>query len=155
MDKIIDPIDRHVGSRVRMRRMLMGISQEKLGEALGLTFQQIQKYEKGSNRISASRLQVIANTLQVPIPFFFENAPAGDPPGDSFPGREMVADVSAFLTTSEGLQVVKAFTRIKSGRVRRRIIDLVEALGEEQPEAGAFPTAGASLDGGSTALPRS
>jgi transcriptional regulator with XRE-family HTH domain len=68
-------VDRHVGTRVRMRRMMLGVSQEKLGGALGLTFQQIQKYEKGTNRISASRLQHVSQILQVPIPFFFEGVP--------------------------------------------------------------------------------
>src|SRR5436853_4963170 len=77
--KAPNPIDKHVGSRVRMRRMMLGMSQEKLGDALGLTFQQVQKYEKGTNRIGASRLQQISLILQVPISFFFEGAPA--PPG--------------------------------------------------------------------------
>ena len=75
MKKVPNPIDRHVGSRVRMRRILLGMSQEKLGEALGLTFQQVQKYEKGTNRISASRLQQFSSILQVPISFFFEGLP--------------------------------------------------------------------------------
>src|ERR671914_1569018 len=73
--KAPNPIDRHVGSRVRMRRMIVGMSQEKLGESLGLTFQQVQKYEKGTNRIGASRLQQISKVLGVPIEFFFEGAP--------------------------------------------------------------------------------
>jgi transcriptional regulator with XRE-family HTH domain len=76
MKKSPNPIDKHVGSRVRMRRMMLAMSQEKLGDALGLTFQQVQKYEKGTNRIGASRLQAIANILQVPVSFFFEGAPA-------------------------------------------------------------------------------
>ena len=80
LKKVPNPIDRHVGSRVRMRRMLAGVSQEKLGEALGLTFQQVQKYEKGANRISASRLQQIAKMLEVPVSFFFDGAPSGDAP---------------------------------------------------------------------------
>src|SRR5580700_7111498 len=73
--KAPNPIDRHVGSRVRMRRLMLGMSQEKLGDGLGLTFQQVQKYEKGTNRISASRLQEMSYILQVPVPFFFEGAP--------------------------------------------------------------------------------
>src|ERR1700678_1752014 len=79
--KAPNPIDKHVGSRVRMRRMMLGMSQEKLGDALGLTFQQVQKYEKGTNRIGASRLQQISHILQVPVAFFFEGAPhlAGTP----------------------------------------------------------------------------
>lgn len=136
--KVPNPIDRHVGSRVRMRRMLAGISQEKLGEALGLTFQQIQKYEKGANRISASRLQQIAKKLEVPVSFFFDGAPSGDAPSATgatgFSDSSSTAYISDFLATSEGVQLTKAFVRIKSGRVRRRIVDLVEALAEEDDE---------------------
>ncbi|TCR65295.1 helix-turn-helix transcriptional regulator [Bosea sp. BK604] len=132
MTKIINPVDRHVGSRVRMRRMLAGISQEKLGEALGLTFQQIQKYEKGSNRISASRLQQISRKLEVPVSFFFDGAPGEDaPPNPGFSDSATHSELSDFLATSEGVQLTKAFVRIKSGRVRRRILDLVEAMADE------------------------
>ena len=130
LKKVPNPIDRHVGSRVRMRRMLAGVSQEKLGEALGLTFQQIQKYEKGSNRISASRLQQIAKMLDVPVAFFFDGAPTGDMPAGGFSDAASTSYVSDFLATSEGVQLAKAFVRIKSGRARRRIIDLTEALAE-------------------------
>jgi transcriptional regulator with XRE-family HTH domain len=133
MKKVPNPIDRHVGARVRMRRMLASVSQEKLGEALGLTFQQIQKYEKGSNRISASRLQQIAKMLDVPVSFFFDGAPTGDMPSGGFSDAASSAYVSDFLATSEGVQLTKAFVRIKSVRVRRRIVDLVEALAEEDP----------------------
>src|SRR5205085_12524775 len=79
--KAPNPIDKHVGSRVRMRRMMLGMSQEKLGGALHLTFQQVQKYEKGTNRIGASRLQQISHILQVPVSFFFEGAPAPENAG--------------------------------------------------------------------------
>src|ERR1700676_3792628 len=98
--KAPNPIDKHVGSRVRMRRMMLGMSQEKLGDALGLTFQQVQKYEKGSNRIGASRLQQISLILQVPISFSFEGAPA--PPGDQFSLGEAPspAYVTDFLATT-------------------------------------------------------
>ena len=132
--KVPNPIDRHVGSRVRMRRMLAGISQEKLGEALGLTFQQVQKYEKGSNRISASRLQQIAKMLDVPVSFFFDGAPTGDMPVGGFADSAATTYISDFLSTNEGVQLTKAFTRIKSTRVRRRVIDLVEALADEGAE---------------------
>jgi transcriptional regulator with XRE-family HTH domain len=132
--KAPNPIDRHVGGRVRMRRMMMGMSQEKLGNALSLTFQQVQKYEKGTNRIGASRLQQISDTLQVPVAFFFEGAPspAGQPSGS----REVSspAYVHDFLATSEGLALCKAFVQIKDGKLRRRIVDLVEAI-VEQPGA--------------------
>src|ERR1700754_3361463 len=83
--KAPNPVDKYVGSRVRMRRVLLGMSQEKLGEALGLTFQQVQKYEKGTNRIGASRLQQISKTLRVPPSFFFEDAPAFDPVAAGLP----------------------------------------------------------------------
>src|SRR5665213_1876463 len=101
--KAPNPIDKHVGSRVRMRRMMLSMSQEKLGDALGLTFQQVQKYEKGTNRIGASRLQQIAHILQVPVSFFFEGAPAS--PGLSPSGMSEApspAYVPDFLATSEG-----------------------------------------------------
>ena len=133
--KVPNPIDRHVGSRVRMRRMLAGVSQEKLGAALGLTFQQVQKYEKGANRISASRLQQIAKMLDVPVSYFFEGAPTGDGPSAAgFSDIPSTAYVSDFLATSEGVQLTKAFVRIKSPRVRRRIVDLVESLGDSPIE---------------------
>lgn len=131
LKKVPNPIDRHVGSRVRMRRMLAGVSQEKLGDGLGLTFQQVQKYEKGSNRISASRLQQIAKMLDVPVSFFFDGAPTGDMPTGGFSDAASSAYVSDFMSSSEGVQLTKAFVRIKNGKVRRRIIDLVESLAEE------------------------
>ena len=126
-----NPIDIHVGSRIRLRRTMLGMSQEKLGESLGITFQQIQKYEKGTNRVGASRLQNISSILNVPVSFFFDGAPTGDMPELGFADSAATTYISEFLATSEGVQLTKAFTRIKSGRVRRRIIDLVEALAEE------------------------
>ncbi len=124
--KAPNPIDKHVGSRVRMRRMMLSMSQEKLGDALGLTFQQVQKYEKGTNRIGASRLQQIAHILQVPVSFFFEGAPHSAGSGMSeAPSPAYVAD---FLATSDGLSLTKAFMRIKSNKLRRRIVDLVEQI---------------------------
>src|SRR5262249_1247095 len=111
--KAPNPIDKHVGSRVRMRRMMLNMSQEKLGDALGLTFQQVQKYEKGTNRIGASRLQQIAQILQVQVSFFFEGAPhaLGHSGMGEAPSPAYVAD---FLATSDGLSLTKAFMRIKS-----------------------------------------
>src|SRR5688572_16911801 len=132
--KVPNPIDKHVGSRVRMRRMMLAMSQEKLGDALGLTFQQVQKYEKGANRISASRLQQIAKMLDVPVSFFFDGAPTDDTPSGSFSDAASTTYISDFLSTSEGVQLTKAFVRIRNGRVRRRIIDLAEALAEETVE---------------------
>jgi transcriptional regulator with XRE-family HTH domain len=128
--KAPNPIDKHVGSRVRMRRMMLSMSQEKLGDALGLTFQQVQKYEKGTNRIGASRLQQIAHILQVPVSFFFEGAPhvGGHHGGDGMGEAPSPAYVSDFLATSDGLSLTKAFMRIKSSKLRRRIVDLVEQI---------------------------
>jgi transcriptional regulator with XRE-family HTH domain len=111
-----------------MRRMMLSMSQEKLGDALGLTFQQVQKYEKGTNRIGASRLQQISHILQVPVEFFFEGAPHlagasrtdGDAPSPAY--------VSDFLASSDGLALTKAFMRISDAKLRRRIVDLVEQI---------------------------
>ena len=124
-----NPIDVHVGSRVRLRRMMLGMSQEKLGESLGITFQQIQKYEKGTNRIGASRIQHISRVLSVPVSFFFDGAPgvSADGPrgiGDAEPPNYLVD----FLATTDGIQLNKAFVRIKDTKLRRRVIDLVRAM---------------------------
>jgi transcriptional regulator with XRE-family HTH domain len=129
-----NPMDVHVGSRVRLRRMLLGMSQEKLGEHLGLTFQQVQKYEKGVNRIGASRLFDLAKVLGVPVQFFYDEAPVGmqgaplpigfhDGPGESY--------VVEFLGSREGLELNKAFARISDSRVRRSIVELVRSLAGE------------------------
>jgi transcriptional regulator with XRE-family HTH domain len=128
--KAPNPIDKHVGSRVRMRRMMLAMSQEKLGDALGLTFQQVQKYEKGTNRIGASRLQQISHILQVPVSFFFDGAPiiAGMPRPEGVSEAPSPAYVSDFLATSDGLALTKAFMRIDDSKLRRRIVDLVEQI---------------------------
>src|SRR3954462_7909848 len=132
--KAPNPIDKHVGSRVRMRRMMLSMSQEKLGDALGLTFQQVQKYEKGTNRIGASRLQQISHILQVPVAFFFEGAPNLHGSGGGRKEAPPPAYVSDFLATSEGLALTKAFMRIKQPKPRRRIVDLVEEIAGEGEE---------------------
>jgi transcriptional regulator with XRE-family HTH domain len=127
--KAPNPIDKHVGSRVRMRRMMLGMSQEKLGNSLGLTFQQVQKYEKGTNRIGASRLQQISLILQVPVSFFFEGAPhVGSARAEGMSEAPSPAYVSDFLATSDGLALTKAFMRISDTKLRRRIVDLVEQI---------------------------
>ena len=126
--KAPNPIDKHVGSRVRMRRMMLGMSQEKLGDALDLTFQQVQKYEKGTNRIGASRLQQISHILQVPVSFFFEGAPAMAGPRIDPDAAPSPAYVAEFLASSDGLALTRAFMRIDDAKVRRRIVDLVEAI---------------------------
>jgi transcriptional regulator with XRE-family HTH domain len=118
-----DPNDQHVGSRLRMRRMMMAMSQTDLGEAVGITFQQIQKYEKGTNRISASRLQQFSNLLEVPVPFFFEGLPNA---GNGQDG--MAADVVALFSTRDGLRLARSFLKIKNRNTRRRIVELVGAI---------------------------
>ena len=127
-----NPVDLHVGGRVRMRRKVLGVSQERLAEALGLTFQQVQKYERGANRVSASKLYEIARFLSAPIAYFFEGlsdpaAPGGAGVDDS--GAEQF--VHEFLMTPEGLELAAAFPKIARPRLRRRILDLVRALAEE------------------------
>ena len=135
MAKDPNPIDRHVGSRVRMRRILAGMSQEKLGEALSLTFQQVQKYEKGTNRIGASRLQQISKILQAPPSFFFEGAPTGEP--GAVPGFAESSEVVDFLSTVEGLHLNKAFASIKDAKIRKKVVELVIAIAGGENVAAA------------------
>src|SRR6187401_2258884 len=118
-----NPVDQHVGSRVRLRRMLLGMSQERLGESLGLTFQQVQKYEKGVNRIGASRLLHIAGILDVSIAFFFEGLPGLRAGG--FSDDSLVAE---FLTRSESDRLVRGFLKLKDDEARRKVADLVDWL---------------------------
>jgi transcriptional regulator with XRE-family HTH domain len=117
-----------------MRRMMVGMSQEKLGEACGVTFQQVQKYEKGTNRIGASRLQQISTILGVSVSFFFEGAPGEEAGKAGLSDSGSSAYVVDFLSTTEGLQLNKAFVRIKDPKVRRRVVDLVATLsGSDDP----------------------
>jgi transcriptional regulator with XRE-family HTH domain len=129
--KVPDLIDKHVGSRVRMRRLMLGMSQGALADQLGITFQQVQKYEKGTNRISASRLQAMSHILQVPVPFVFEGAP--QIAGHSGKGAQAPwpAYVSDFLANSDGLKLVRAFTQISDAKLRRSVVRLVEEIGGE------------------------
>src|SRR6202158_5944729 len=130
--KAPNPVDKYVGSRVRMRRIMLHMSQMKLGDALELTFQQVQKYEKGTNRIGASRLQHISQILQVPVSFFFEGVPSV--PGahiDGMGDAPSPAYVSDFLATADGLAVTKAFMRITAAELRRQIVDLVAHMAGE------------------------
>jgi len=138
--KQADPIDAQVGNRVRLRRMLVGMSQEKLGELLGLTFQQVQKYEKGVNRIGAGRLFRIAHILNVEVPYFFQdvqdqlsNARQG------FAEESSAPPVMEFVSSGEGLQLSLAFMRIKDARVRKRVLELVKSMAdsaEGEPQQG-------------------
>lgn len=130
-----NPIDVHVGSRVRLRRIYVGMSQEKLGDMLGLTFQQVQKYEKGANRIGASRLYQIAQILGVPVQFFFEDLPAElQGPESNFSESQQTEFVMDFVSSFEGLQLNRAFTRIQDPMIRKRIISLVKSLGGSQDD---------------------
>jgi len=126
-----NPIDVHVGSRIRLRRNMLGFSQERLGESLGITFQQIQKYEKGTNRVGASRLQAIASILNTPVSFFFEGAPDEDGTNAGKLAEEGSPYVADFLSSSEGIQLNRAFVKIADPKVRRKILDLVKALAAE------------------------
>ena len=123
-----EPTDRHVGSRVRMRRILLAMSQEKLADALGLTFQQVQKYENGTNRIGASRLKQISDILQVPVAFFFEGAPNASAPHGSHGSALLMAQIDAFVSDSDGLRLIGAFRRIDNAALRRRIVMLVQEI---------------------------
>ncbi|MEM8790105.1 MAG: helix-turn-helix transcriptional regulator [Pseudomonadota bacterium] len=134
MAKSPDEIDVHIGGRVRLRRIMMNMSQEQLGTALGLTFQQVQKYERGLNRIGAGRLYHIARVLNVAPSYFYEGLP---------PTTELVPDpvllrrsieVSEFLASAEGHSIVVALSQISDSNVRRRILDLAQALGDQSYE---------------------
>lgn len=137
-----NPIDIHVGSRVRLRRTLLGMSQEKLGEALSLTFQQIQKYERGANRIGSSRLYQLANILDVPVSFFFDDMPEGVTGHRRLGMQE--SDAPSFeqenLSRRETLELVRAYYRIPDPSVRKRVFELVKAVGG--PTAGGEEHAG-------------
>ena len=131
MKKAPSAVDRHVGSRVRLRRVSVGMSQERLGEALGVTFQQVQKYEKGTNRISVSRMQQISRVLGCTVSYFLEGAPREDglmAVGFAEPGQaEYAADI---LSTPEGVALARAFSSITDPKLRRRVVDLVSTLAE-------------------------
>jgi Predicted transcriptional regulators len=134
MDKLADvdrapnPIDRHVGLRIRMRRKELGISQERLAESIGLTFQQVQKYERAANRVSASKLWEMSRALNTSISYFYEGlSDTPEPAGSNLP-RETVQD---FLMTAEGLELASSFPKIPQGRLRRKILDLVRVMSED------------------------
>jgi transcriptional regulator with XRE-family HTH domain len=129
-----NPIDVHVGTRIRMRRMLVGMSQEKLGEQLGLTFQQVQKYEKGTNRVSASRLFHVAQVLGVTVQYFYEDLPDGAEVGavEGFAESGEQAVITNFLNSAEGLQLNRAFHQITDSDVRRRVVELVKSISSKE-----------------------
>jgi transcriptional regulator with XRE-family HTH domain len=140
-----NPIDVHVGSRVRLRRTLLGMSQEKLGEAIGLTFQQVQKYERGANRIGSSRLFDLSRVLDVPISFFFDDMPE-DPEYDLKPITSPgLAETRAIefepdpMAKRETLEVVRAYYKIKDLAVRKRLFDLTKAIAIAYAAGNANP----------------
>ena len=128
------PVDAHVGARVRLRRTMLGMSQEKLAQALGLTFQQVQKYERGTNRVGSSRLYELSKILDVPIQFFFDEMPAeiaATARGGNGGFAEAAADYQPdTLAKRETLELVRAYYRIKSPRVRKKVFDLAKTLGK-------------------------
>jgi transcriptional regulator with XRE-family HTH domain len=126
--KVLNLTDQHVGRRVRMRRLMLAMSQEKLAAALSLTFQQVQKYERGANRISASRLQQLSHILQVPVTFFFEGAPNASAPHGSNGSALSMAQIDDFVSNPDGLRLIGAFMRIDNAAVRRRIVMLVQEI---------------------------
>ena len=126
-----DPIDKHVGTKLRARRTKLGMSQTTLADALGMSFQQVQKYEKGANRIGAGRLQHIAQILKMPVQSFFEGLPEHGQrraPTDA-PDAQYVAD---YLATSDGLNLTKAFMQIPNAKLRRSIVNLVEQIADSE-----------------------
>jgi transcriptional regulator with XRE-family HTH domain len=122
-------VDRHVGSRVRMRRMMLSMSQEALGDRCGITFQQIQKYEKGANRIGASRLQQLADILEVPVSFFFEGVESR--PILKKADAEAAGAVDRFVTSADGIRLTRAFAKIKNSETRRSLVELAERIAEQ------------------------
>ena len=138
-----NPVDVHVGSRVRVRRMILGLSQEKLGEKLGLTFQQVQKYERGTNRVGASRLFDLARVLDVPIQFFFDEMPSdlASAAATGFSERPAENPLSEYLSTRDGLELNRAFARITDPKVRKSIVDLVRSLAGETGDIPEDPPA--------------
>lgn len=127
-----DPIDKYVGSRVRMRRIALGMSQTQLANQVGVTFQQIQKYEKGTNRVSASRLQQFCEALDVPVHFFFEGAPKSNRLPRRREGRPEPTYVTDFLVQREGHGIMKSFARIQDSTLRRSIVHVIEAIADTE-----------------------
>lgn len=124
-----DPVDAHVGSRVRLRRTLLGMSQEKLGNAVGLTFQQIQKYERGLNRIGSSRLYQFSKVLDVPVSYFFDEMPGNMGSQPSLAGQVETAAHDENMSRRETLELVRAYYKIDDRNTRRRIYELIKAVG--------------------------
>jgi len=125
-----NPVDHHVGSRVRLRRQMMEMSQEKLGEELGVTFQQVQKYERGANRIGAGRLWHLARVLEVPVSFFYDGVTSAGQQPTGFAEGDQTPIINDFLQSSDGVALAQAFSKITDPKVRRRVLELVRSLAE-------------------------
>ena len=130
---IPNPVDVHVGARLRQRRTLLGMNQTKLGSSIGLTFQQVQKYENGTNRISASRLYALSGTLDVPVEFFFDDMPTAVAASSPTLGRGRAKKPPSYepdpMATRETLELVRAYYKIKDANVRNRLRELTKAMG--------------------------
>jgi len=136
-ERIANSVDKRIGQRVKQRRLEMGMSQERLAELLGVTFQQIQKYEKGVNRVAASRLFELASALGVGLAYFFEGLTAGAGQGRvAEDGEEFVYDM---LASPEGQQLLQIFGQIRSAKVRRRVVELVRTLAQDDADDAANP----------------
>lgn len=132
-ERSANPVDVHVGARVRLRRLMLRMSQDKLGENLGVTFQQVQKYERGTNRVSASRLWGMADVLDVPVQYFFEGLALESGAG-GFGENDQTPLVYDFINSPDGVQLAAAFSRITDPKVRRQVLQLVRALAGEGNE---------------------
>ena len=130
------PVDRHVGLRIRMRRKEMGVSQERLAEALGITFQQVQKYERGANRVSASKLWEIAGALRTPVAYFYDGL------GDQEAAAAQRDAAQDFMLSAEGIELMATFPRIAEPAIRRKIVDLVRVVAEDSREARTVSLSG-------------
>ena len=131
MKKSTDAVDKHVGARIRMRRMIVGLSQDRLGKSLDVSFQQVQKYEKGHSKIGASQLSQMAKALGVPVDYFFQGTPVSLHESVGFQDTTSGKYVAEFLATNEGVQLNQAFQKIKNQKVRRKLIDLMNSLASE------------------------
>jgi len=134
-----NPVDIHVGARVRLRRKILRLSQEKLGDELGVTFQQVQKYERGANRVGASRLWKLSEVLDVPVSFFYDGLSTeyggqSDSPALLSESPDQSPVVYDFINSTDGVSLAKAILKIKNKAVRRQILELARALGDHQDE---------------------
>lgn len=127
-----NPVDQHVGLRIRLRRKELGVSQERLANSIGLTFQQVQKYERAANRVSASKLYEMARALDTSVAYFFEGLADSD--AEAGASIETHSLVQQFLVTPEGLELAAIFPRLRRPRIRRRVLDLVRAMTEEDED---------------------